>query len=139
MLPGERTKIGKPHIVHLSDPALAEFTALREKSGGDLTIDLTKTTDILEAATGDFVKVGFAAETQNLIANAKVKVGSKNLDLIVANDLTDPDSGFGVDTNKVTLIDRDLNVDELPVLTKYEVGHRILDRVSKLLGEKASN
>jgi phosphopantothenoylcysteine decarboxylase/phosphopantothenate--cysteine ligase len=107
-----------------------------KKSGGDLTIDLAKTTDILEAATGDFVKVGFSAETQNLIANAKVKVGSKNLDLIVANDLTDPDSGFGVDTNKVTLIDRDLNVDELPVLTKYEVGHRVLDRVSKLLGNK---
>ncbi len=107
-----------------------------KKSGGDLTIDLAKTTDILEAATGDFVKVGFSAETQNLIANAKVKVGSKNLDLIVANDLTDPDSGFGVDTNKVTLIDRDLNVEELAVLTKYEVGHRILDRVSKLLGNK---
>ena len=107
-----------------------------KKSGGDLTLDLAKTTDILEAATGDFVKVGFSAETQNLIANAKVKVGSKNLDLIVANDLTDPDSGFGVDTNKVTLIDQDLNVEELAVLTKYEVGHRILDRVSKLLGNK---
>jgi len=52
----------------------------------------------------------------------------------VANDVTDTDSGFGIDTNKVTLIDRDLNVEELPVLTKYEVGHRILDRVSKLLG-----
>ena len=109
-----------------------------KKSGDNLTIDLAKTKDILEAATGDFVKVGFSAETQNLIANAKVKVGSKNLDLIVANDLTDPDSGFGVDTNKVTLIDRDLNVEELAVLTKYEVGHRILDRVSKLLGSKTS-
>ena len=104
-----------------------------KKSGGDLTIDLAKTTDILEAATGNFVKVGFSAETQNLVPNAKIKVGSKNLDLIVANDVTDPDSGFGVDTNKVTLIDRDLNVEELPVLTKYEVGHRILDRVSGLL------
>jgi phosphopantothenoylcysteine decarboxylase/phosphopantothenate--cysteine ligase len=105
-----------------------------KKASGDLTIDLTKTTDILEAATGDFVKVGFSAETQNLVPNAKIKVGSKNLDLIVANDITDPDSGFGVDTNKVTLIDRDLNIEELPVLTKYEVGHRILDRVSRLLG-----
>jgi phosphopantothenoylcysteine decarboxylase/phosphopantothenate--cysteine ligase len=104
-----------------------------KKVSADLSIDLAKTTDILEAATGDFVKVGFSAETQNLVSNAKVKVGSKNLDLIVANDVTDPDSGFGIDTNKVTLIDRDLNVEELPVLTKYEVGHRILDRVSKLL------
>ena len=105
-----------------------------KKASADLTIDLAKTTDILEAATGDFVKVGFSAETQNLVSNAKIKVGSKNLDLIVANDVTDPDSGFGIDTNKVTLIDRYLNVEELPVLTKYEVGHRILDRVSKLLG-----
>ena len=105
-----------------------------KKASADLTIDLARTTDILEAATGDFVKVGFSAETQNLVSNAKIKVGSKNLDLIVANDVTDPDSGFGIDTNKVTLIDRDLNVEELPVLTKYEVGHRILDRVSKLLG-----
>ena len=105
-----------------------------KKASADLTIDLAKTTDILEAATGDFVKVGFSAETQNLVSNAKIKVGSKNLDLIVANNVTDPDSGFGIDTNKVTLIDRDLNVEELPVLTKYEVGHRILDRVSKLLG-----
>ncbi len=105
-----------------------------KKASADLTIDLAKTTDILEAATGDFVKVGFSAETQNLVSNAKIKVGSKNLDLIVANDVTDPDSGFGIDTNKVTLIDRDLNVEELPVLTKYEVSHRILDRVSKLLG-----
>ncbi|MEC9287360.1 MAG: bifunctional phosphopantothenoylcysteine decarboxylase/phosphopantothenate--cysteine ligase CoaBC [Chloroflexota bacterium] len=105
-----------------------------KKASADLTIDLAKTTDILEAATGDFVKVGFSAETQNLVSNAKIKVGSKNLDLIVANDVTDPNSGFGIDTNKVTLIDRDLNVEELPVLTKYEVSHRILDRVSKLLG-----
>ena len=104
-----------------------------KKASANLTIDLAKTTDILEAANGDVVKVGFAAETQNLVSNAKIKVGSKNLDLIVANDVTDPDSGFGIDTNKVTLIDRDLNVEELPVLTKYEVGHRILDRVSKLL------
>jgi phosphopantothenoylcysteine decarboxylase/phosphopantothenate--cysteine ligase len=112
----------------------AESDQKIKKASADLTIDLAKTTDILEAATGDFVKVGFSAETQNLVSNAKIKVGSKNLDLIVANDVTDPDSGFGIDTNKVTLIDRDLNVEELPVLTKYEVGHRILDRVSKLLG-----
>jgi phosphopantothenoylcysteine decarboxylase/phosphopantothenate--cysteine ligase len=51
----------------------------------------------------------------------------------VANDITDPESGFGVDTNRVVLIDRDLEVEELPLLTKYQVGHRILDRVRLLL------
>jgi phosphopantothenoylcysteine decarboxylase/phosphopantothenate--cysteine ligase len=100
-----------------------------KKSAGDLTIALTKTTDILEAAQGNFVRVGFSAESQDLVPNAKAKVLSKGLDLIVANDITDPNSGFGVDTNWVTLIDRELRVEELPLLTKYEVGHRVLDRV----------
>ncbi len=103
-----------------------------KKSADELTIELAKTTDILEAARGNFVKVGFAAETQDLIRNARDKVTRKDLDLIVANDLTDPEAGFGVDTNKVTFIDRDLKVEELPVMTKYEVSQRILDRVVKL-------
>ena len=103
-----------------------------KKSADELTINLARTTDILQAAKGNFVKVGFAAETQDLLANAKAKVASKELDLIVANDLTDPDSGFGTDTNKVTLIGRDLQVEELPVLTKYAVSNRILDRVRTL-------
>ena len=103
-----------------------------KKSADELTIELAKTTDILEAARGNFVKVGFAAETQDLIRNAKDKVTRKDLDLIVANDLTDPEAGFGVDTNKVTFIDGDLKVEELPVMTKYEVSQRILDRVVKL-------
>ena len=104
-----------------------------KKSRQDLTIDLTKTTDILEASTGKFVKVGFSAESENLISNASAKVQRKSLDLIVANDITDPDSGFGRDTNRVVLIDRDLQVEELPVLSKYEVSNRILDRVQAML------
>ena len=104
-----------------------------KKSRQELTIDLTKTTDILEASTGKFVKVGFSAESENLIANASEKVQRKSLDLIVANDITDPDSGFGRDTNRVVLIDRDLQVEELPVLSKYEVSNRILDRVQAIL------
>jgi phosphopantothenoylcysteine decarboxylase/phosphopantothenate--cysteine ligase len=103
-----------------------------KKSADELTIELAKTTDILEAAKGNFVKVGFAAETQDLIRNARDKVTRKDLDLIVANDLTDPEAGFGVDTNKVTFIDGDLKVEELPVMTKYEVSQRILDRVVEL-------
>ncbi len=104
-----------------------------KKSEDDLRINLAKTTDILEAAQGDFLKVGFAAETQNLVENAKDKVKRKNLDLMVANDITEPESGFGTDTNRVTLISRDLQVQELPLLTKYEVSNRILDRVRELL------
>jgi phosphopantothenoylcysteine decarboxylase / phosphopantothenate---cysteine ligase len=106
-----------------------------KKSADQLTIELARTTDILEAARGSFVKVGFSAESENLIANATDKVRRKSLDLIVANDITDPDSGFGRDTNRVVFIDRQLQVEELPVLTKYEVGQRILDRVRDLLGK----
>lgn len=113
-------------------PATAAGQKIK-KSQADLTIELTRTTDILEAATGKFVKVGFSAESENLIANARDKVRRKALDLIVANDITDPDSGFGRDTNRVVLIDRQLQVEELPVLSKYQVSHRILDRVVSLL------
>ena len=105
-----------------------------KKSSDDMTIVLTKTVDILEAAQGDFIKVGFSAESENLVPNAKAKVQSKGLDLIVANDITAPGSGFGVDTNKVTLIDRELQVEELPLMSKYEVGNRVLDRVRALMG-----
>ncbi|PKB71945.1 MAG: bifunctional 4'-phosphopantothenoylcysteine decarboxylase/phosphopantothenoylcysteine synthetase [SAR202 cluster bacterium Io17-Chloro-G6] len=103
-----------------------------KKSDDDLNIHLTKTTDILKTARGKFVRVGFAAESENLVQNAKAKVDSKNLDLIVANDITAEGSGFGTDTNKVTLIGRDLSVEELPLLTKYEVSNRIFDRVKAL-------
>jgi phosphopantothenoylcysteine decarboxylase/phosphopantothenate--cysteine ligase len=77
--------------------------------------------------------VGFSAESENLIANATEKVRRKSLDLIVANDITDPESGFGVDTNRVVLIDREMRIEELPLMSKYEVSHRILDRVAALL------
>ena len=103
-----------------------------KKTSDEVNIQLTKTTDILKTVKGDFVRVGFAAESENLVENAKAKVGSKNLDLIAANDITAEGSGFGSDTNKVTLIDRDLSVEELPLLTKYDVGNRILDRVKAL-------
>ena len=104
-----------------------------KKTADDLNIPLAKTEDILKSAEGNYVRVGFAAESQNLVENAKAKVTSKNLDLIVANDITSEGSGFGSDTNQVTLIDRDLQVEELPLLTKYDVSNRILDRVRDLI------
>ena len=121
--------------------AVADYRPVRaaeqkiKKSGDELTIDLEPTTDILATAQGRFIRVGFAAESENLVANATEKVQRKSLDLIVANDITDAESGFGSDTNRVALIDRQLRVEELPLLTKYEVGNRILDRVRDLLGE----
>ena len=104
-----------------------------KKTNDHLNIELTKTVDILEASPSNIIKVGFSAESENLIANATDKVKKKSLDLIVANDITDPDSGFGVDTNKVVLIDREHRVNELPVMSKYQVSQHILDRVATLL------
>ena len=104
-----------------------------KKSEDHLNIELTKTVDILEASPAYMIKVGFSAESENLIDNAKSKVSKKSLDLIVANDITDPDSGFGIDTNKVVLIDRDHHIEALPVMSKYQVSHHILDRVVSLL------
>lgn len=115
-------------------PATAAEQKIK-KTDDELTIELARTTDILATAPGDFVRVGFAAESENLVANATEKVRRKALDLIVANDITDADSGFGSDTNRVVLIDRQLRVEELPLLTKYEVGNRILDRIRDLLAK----
>jgi phosphopantothenoylcysteine decarboxylase/phosphopantothenate--cysteine ligase len=80
--------------------------------------------------------VGFSAESENLVSNATEKIGRKSLDLIVANDITDPDSGFGKDTNKVVIIDDQLQAEHLPILTKYDVGNEILTRVLKVLATR---
>ncbi len=114
-------------------PAVMAEQKIKKTAADEMTIDLEKTTDILATARGHFVRVGFSAESENLEANAADKVRRKELDLIVANDITEEGSGFGVDTNRVVLIDREMEVERLPLLTKYEVGHRILDRVSTLL------
>jgi phosphopantothenoylcysteine decarboxylase/phosphopantothenate--cysteine ligase len=108
-----------------------------KKDASSLTLELVRTPDILTEVKGNFIKVGFAAESENLVKNAREKLMKKQLDLMVANDITATDSGFGADTNKVTIIDRDGKAEELPLLTKREVAEKILDRVAELLGKKA--
>ena len=118
----------------VADYRPAESAEQKIKKDGDaMNIALSKTTDILMAAQGDFIKVGFAAETQDLLENAKSKVVGKGLDLIVANDITATDAGFGSDDNRVSIIDRELNVEQLGLMSKYEVGRHVLDRVVALL------
>jgi len=104
-----------------------------KKKTANLTLELVRTPDILGEVKGDFLKVGFAAESEGLIENARQKLEKKRLDLIVANDITDTESGFDVDTNKVTIIDKEGKEDSLPLLSKREVADRILDRVVGLL------
>ena len=108
-----------------------------KKEAPSLTLELIRTPDILTEVKGDFLKVGFAAESENVVENARQKLEKKQLDIIVANDITDLSSGFGVDTNKVTLIDRNGKIENLPLLSKREVADKILDKVVELLAEKA--
>jgi phosphopantothenoylcysteine decarboxylase/phosphopantothenate--cysteine ligase len=83
---------------------------------------------------GNFIKVGFAAESENLVANAKKKLTGKSLDLIIANDITKTDSGFDADTNRVVIIDKKGKTEELPLMSKREVAEKVLDKVKGLLG-----
>ena len=102
-----------------------------------LRVGLIRTPDILAEAKGKCLRVGFAAESQDLVANARQKLQDKGLDLIVANDITDPQSGFGSDTNRVVILDRKGGEESLPVMSKYEVGRRVFDRVVELLDKGA--
>jgi phosphopantothenoylcysteine decarboxylase/phosphopantothenate--cysteine ligase len=111
-----------------------------KKTGGALTLRFGRTVDILSevarlraAGRGPSVTVGFAAETEDLLANAQEKLRRKGLDLIAANDVSATDAGFAVDTNRVTLLSPGGAVDALPLLSKEDVAHEIWDRVRQLL------
>lgn len=107
-----------------------------KKSDDDLVIELGRNKDIayeLGKIKKDKILVGFAAETNDLIENAKTKVKKKNLDFIVANDLTQEGAGFGTDTNIVKIIDREGNINKYPQMKKDEVANIILDKVKSLL------
>ena len=114
--------------------SLSEQKIKKEATGAGLTLELVRTPDTLAEVKGNFLKVGFAAESENMIENARQKLEKKQVDLFVANDITAADSGFGVDTNKVTLIDKRGNIEDLPLLTKREVADKILDKVIELAG-----
>jgi phosphopantothenoylcysteine decarboxylase/phosphopantothenate--cysteine ligase len=112
------------------------------KSADRLTIVLTKTPDILEelgrqrlvSATGPLL-VGFAAETEDVVARAAAKRERKHVDLIVANDVSRHDAGFEVETNAVTIVGPDQS-ETLPVQSKARVAASILDRVERLLAAR---
>lgn len=111
-----------------------------KKAEGLSEIPLEPTPDILAeigARKGRQIVVGFAAETQALVANGRKKLLQKRLDLLVANDVSQPGAGFDGDTNIVKILDAAGGVEELPLLAKREVASRILDRVAALLTERA--
>ncbi len=108
-----------------------------KKKDDDMSIPLTRTQDILKymgehRREGQFY-CGFSMETQNMLENSRVKLTKKNIDMVVANNLKIAGSGFGTDTNVVTMISKEEEI-ELELLTKEEVAHKILDQILKLKG-----
>lgn len=127
----------------VSDYRVANLAEQKIKKRGDaadgLTIELVPNPDILAEVPGNFVRVGFAAETEDLLANAEAKLRKKELDLIVANDVSGEGSGFGSDTNRVVLLGRGGMVEELPLLPKREVADALLDRIVAILAARQDN
>ena len=108
-----------------------------KKKDDDMSIPLTRTQDILKymgenRREGQFY-CGFSMETQNMLENSRVKLTKKNIDMVVANNLKVAGSGFGTDTNVVTMISKEEEI-ELELLTKEEVAHKIIDQILKLKG-----
>lgn len=107
-----------------------------KKNDEELTLVLEKNPDILkelgQKKQKGQVLVGFAAETQNLIQYAQNKLEKKNLDMIVANDVSKPQAGFNVDTNLIKLLKRDGSIEELPLMSKKDLAYIILNHVMKI-------
>lgn len=132
------TAVSREQDAVIKAAAVADYTPLTvseekvKKKDGDLNIPLRRTRDILKylgehKREGQFL-CGFSMETENMLANSREKLARKNVDMIVANNLKVSGAGFGTDTNVVTLITED-QVQELPLMSKEEVAHAILDRI----------
>ncbi len=111
-----------------------------KKADAALRLDLTRTDDILlavkaqrQASGYPVIVVGFAAESENLLENASDKLQSKGLDLLVANDITAPDAGFAVDSNRVVVLDSDGGLQRIELSSKASIGASIIQRIGSLL------
>ena len=131
----------KQHII-IQAAAPADFTPLsfaeekiKKDDDGNITFIMKQTQDVAQAVgkrkMPGQVLIGFAAETEKVNEHAKKKLAKKNLDMIVANDVTMPGAGFNVDTNIVTFITED-GMEDMPQLSKADVAEKLLDRALKL-------
>jgi phosphopantothenoylcysteine decarboxylase/phosphopantothenate--cysteine ligase len=130
-----------PSTVVISAAAVSDYRPASpsrskgKKTDGPMSLELVRTPDILKGlgeAKGGRVLVGFAAETEDLLGNATQKLEAKNLDLVVANDVTAPGAGFEAETNAVLILRRDGTRVAVPLASKREVAERILDEVGTL-------
>ena len=118
-------------------PVRVSDQKIKKQESDGMSLDLTRTEDFMPMARGErLVKVAFAAETNDVEANARAKAAPKGAAFVVANDVSEPGSGFGTDTNRVTFVDADGTVDALPLMSKLDVGHAILNRARPLLTKR---
>jgi len=124
-------------------PKAIKSEKIKKDSGMD-TIELKPTRDILkdvavvkEKEKLDLKVIGFAAESKDLKVNAREKLNKKNMDMIVANDISDPQAGFGVDTNKVLLMYSDGSTEQLPLMSKNDVAEKVIQHLQSWLIEGA--
>ena len=137
------TSVSEQQDAIIKAAAVADYTPentadekIKKKDGGEMSIPLKRTKDILKTLgenkkENQFI-CGFSMETQNMLENSKKKLEKKNVDMIVANNLKVAGAGFGTDTNIVTLITKDA-VRELPKMSKEDVAAAILDEIAKKL------
>ena len=128
--------------VFIGAAAIADYRPVQraeqkiKKSEESITLTLERTPDVLSQVAASrangMLVVGFAAETENVVENARAKLRSKKLDAIIANDVTRADSGFDAATNAITIITRDNDPVELPVMSKSDAADRILDVIVSL-------
>ncbi|MEC9257189.1 MAG: bifunctional phosphopantothenoylcysteine decarboxylase/phosphopantothenate--cysteine ligase CoaBC [Candidatus Poribacteria bacterium] len=121
----------------VSDYRPSEYSPVKiKKTEEPMTISLNRNVDILSDLSDrkdpDQLLVGFAAETDNILQNAQQKLVTKNLDLIIANDVSAEGAGFEVDTNIVSIIDGEGKCDQLPLMPKSDIADQILDRIVQL-------
>jgi len=118
-------------------PAQVSDQKIKKQGSGGISMELAKVEDFMPLARGrKLVKVAFAAETNDLESNAQAKAAPKGAAFVVANNVSEPGSGFGTDTNKVTFVDANGNADAQPLMAKLDVSHAILDRALPLLAKK---
>ncbi len=118
-------------------PANVSDRKIKKQGSDEMTLDLEKVEDFMPLAHGrNLVKVAFAAETNDLEMNARAKAATKGVAFVVANDVSEPGSGFGTDTNRVTFVDAEGIAEQQPMMDKLDVGHAILDRALSLLSDR---
>lgn len=144
MLEALRSELRGAHVL-LMAAAVADFeaesvsrTKIKKEGSGGLDLPLVPTADLLgetreQRSRDGVLSLGFALETDDALENGRKKLEAKGLDLIAINVAGDPNAGFEVETNRVTLIDRWGNVEELPLLLKSELADRLLDRIEEVL------